>query len=300
MEMSIIGGIFSFTAALFFASSSVILKQNQKLDKDVGLLLTLIVNNCVNAVFVAVMFVIDILPTTWDLLGVCYFILGGILTSLVGRSCLMACIREMGPSRAANFKVISPIITLFIGVFILQETVSFLGMLGIAISFGGLYLSLSHRRSKERKKGQYAVTRKGILVGIATGLCMGFGNLFRKLGVTVIPSSIVGASVGCLASMFGLFIYLWVKGKLHLLISMDKAEAKNNLLYGVLTTGALYFTFLGMKYFPVAKANVLLNTEPVLTILLSFLFLKNVERLDRKAVFASVSVVAGATIIILT
>lgn len=300
MEISVIGGLFSFTSALFFASASVILKRHHKLDKDVGLLLTLIVNNCVNVAFIIGMIFIGIFPTSWDLRAVCYFILGGVLTSLVGRSCLMASIREMGPTKAVNFKVISPVVTLLAGVFILHEVVSFLGVLGIAIVFGGLYLSMARVDDIQEEEEVYLVTRTGILMGISTGLCIGFGNLFRKLGVIIMPSSIIGASIGCIASMIGLIIYLWYNGKLHLLISMNKDEAKNSLLYGVLSTGALYFAFLGVMYFPVAKANVLLSTEPILTILLIFLFSKNVERLNRKAVFASAVVVTGAIIIILT
>ncbi len=115
------GELLALLGAFFFSFSNINLKTGLvQGNRDIGMIVTLLVNNAINIIILAVFYLLSLVPPM-NLSGLMYFALAGFLTSNLGRLFYMGSMNYIGVSRATSFKLASPIFSVIVGIFILGE-----------------------------------------------------------------------------------------------------------------------------------------------------------------------------------
>lgn len=311
------GEILALLTGLFFSAGNVLYRQGMKsMDKHSGFLVTLVVNNLLNAAALVILAALAVLPSL-NTLGLIYFCLAGVFTSFAGRFFLFASIERIGASRAGLFKVSAPMFTIVFGMAILGDRLTLLDFVGSALVLCGLYLlSISGDFGKSLSPSvgiiSYAVGKKepflleaGVIYGLLSGLFLSVGHVFRKLGLMHIPSPIAGVAVGSLVSLLCLSLFLWIKNGHSGAVIKPFRDAlcyrKSCRAYfwgGFFNTFAQYLFFFALLYTSVSIANILSSTEALFNILLVALFFRSDESLTPRLIFLSLLVMAGVILII--
>lgn len=292
-------------AGLFFGLSNITVRQGQlqgKYCKLRGLFVGILVNNIINVLVLFVMVMMRMTFPPLNTTAVLYFAGGGVLTSFLGRALLFGSIEHVGPSRAGALKIIAPIFTLIFGVFILREKISTLAFVGIALVFVGAFLC-SRDKCDQSPSGKFSWTKGaysyGLMLAVLAGLSLSTGNVFRKMGVTHYGEPIIGVAIGSAVALLIMLIYFAGQKRLGEVVQEVPGMLTGGgyLWAGVLTSLALYTTFTALVFSPVSIVNSIKSTEPLFTILASYVFLKNQESLSAKFVANALLIVVGIVLI---
>ena len=284
--------------------------------KDNGVGTTIMINFVLFGVLLLILGLLGKVPflDTWGLVA---FVAAGLMTTLMGRITQYASTRLIGPSRAATFKVASPIITVILSIAFLHETINFGMFWGIALVLFGLWLlSMESQRQTPAQQETAATSggtaiqqssamiKQGLLLGALSASCFGAGRVLRKTGLLYIPSPVVGAFIGSTVAMITITLLQayqqgqfsaksgdWRRWMPHL--SLPFLLAGLATAVGQLSNfGALYFT-------QVSVAGILVSTEPLMTLLLSWIFLRSEEAINLRIIGITGLVFAGVAVIIL-
>lgn len=310
-------GLALITAACFALYNILVKKGMAGGDKDLGILVTLIINNIVNCIALTAL-------NSWTALirlpwpAVLFFCGAGLFTSFLGRTFLFNSIERIGPSRAGTFKVAAPAYTVLIGVFILGETLSVSDLAGILITLGGLWFVSRQPASKDqvfpvecravgsRTEGQVLpgnrVSRKklfwGIALGVLSGLFFSTGNVFRKVGMNIVNAPVEGTAIGSLAAIAVFAVFLLANRKLN---RSEWARllpaAKYYAVAGLLSSIGIFSFFFSLRSTPVSVANVIASAEPLFLVAFSFFWLRKQEAIGLKLVTGALCCVCGVALI---
>lgn len=307
MRFSLGEGLALFSAACL-AMYGILAKKGMAWgDKEVGALITLIVNNLFNLLVL-------LCYNNWGtfiqlpMRAILFYCGAGLLTSYLGRLLLFNGIERIGPSRAGTFKVASPIYTVLVGIFILGETLSKLELWGILLTMSGLFL-VSYTPVPKQQLGYLEVaataekvktnTLWGITYGLLSGLAFSAGNIFRKAGMNIVSTPIEGTAIGSLIALLGSGVYLASKGKLNWReIKLILPGMKYFVAGGVLNSIAVFALFYSLRYIPVSLSNVITAVEPVFLVAFSYLLLRKQEVLRFRMLTGALCSVVGVILII--
>ncbi|MFZ5634772.1 MAG: DMT family transporter [Bacillota bacterium] len=300
--MELTGEILAAANALLFALSSIFNKRAlDQMDKDSGMVITLVVNNVINGLGLLAIF----LTGRWVPLeagAIPWFVLAGAFTSFLGRYLIFESVNINGPSRAGAYKVASPVFTLFIGMFILSERINLGSMAGAVISLTGLWiislrdLTLSNKDRAEPETS-WRTRYMGTLVGLGSGLCFAVGMAARKAGIIIWPSALAGAFTGSLTALVLTIVSLYFTKKDIPWRRLAGKESANYIYSGICTSLAVICFFMALQYITVTIANVIASLEPLFTIILAYWILRKKERITTGLAFGSVLVSIGAALI---
>ena len=299
------GIVFALLSAVCWGFANVFARKAQlkgKTDKWSGLFITLIVNNLFNlVVFSVYLFFRD--PAPYHVQGLLFFIAGGMLNSFIGRGLIFLSISRLGAPKAGVIKGFTPVFVLFGGVFLLGEVLDTADYLGIALALAGLMVvsldMLSADRAQHRNTGVRGVSWQGILIGLLAALFLGSGNMCRKVGLTYIPDTILGVTIGGVSALVFMSLFLLITGRLKTAVrglrNMDMSYGMSGLLAGF----ALLLLFLAFNALPISVANSFTASEPLFIMLASYLILKNRDKITWKLILGGALVISGAVILIL-
>ena len=110
--------------------------------------------------------------------------LSGIIGFSIGDYCSFTSFKLLGPKLGSLYTTFAPGAALLVGYIALNETVNFIGIMGILITIAGvIWLTFSKKDSVEASKIGYKRDFKGILLGISGALCQGTGLVLSKYGM---------------------------------------------------------------------------------------------------------------------
>jgi drug/metabolite transporter (DMT)-like permease len=289
-----VGIVFSLTAAFCFSLTSILVRIGQRTrPHDDGVFISVLVNVVVLGIYAT------LVPwPTWDTPAMIAFIIGGVIGTVGGRTSLLRAVRLIGPSRSNAFLTGTPAVAALSGWLALGEKLTPIELLGGTIVALGL-LWLIRARS-----GDAGGTAKAPLFHyvIAAGAPISFGLafVFRKWGLERFDSSVVGAFVGAASAYLVIVLIDAVRGVLG-------ERARSNFRdpswwfvgAGVSTSAALLSQFTAFTYLEAWVVGILQATQGIWIIILSILFLKGDERIDRALIGSVALVIAGVVLIAL-
>lgn len=306
-------------------------KSAQPGDSDNGMFFTTFFSVMILSPAAAILVIAGNTPD-WNTVGVLWFVVAGILASLLGRATLFAGIGYVGSSRAAAVKNTAPIVTVGVAIVFLGERLSLLGAVGVGLTFLGLFMLCleafqRHRADREQGEGEGAVedgfpseylegsdtveypgrysvpstVMLGTLLSVFAAAFFGLGQAARKVGIDHMPNALLGATI---AAWTALIIYLVVsaaQGRLGGMLRSSFGKFHPYLLLAgfAVTVGQLSF-FVAITYASVSYVSTIAASETLLTIFLAVIFVGRSEAITRRVVVAAVAVFAGATIIALS
>lgn len=288
------GIVFGLTAAFCFSLTSVLVRIGQRTrPNDDGVFISVLVNVIVLGIYAA------LVPwPAWDTTAMISFIIGGVIGTVGGRTSLLRAVRLIGPSRSNAFLTGTPAVAALAGWLALGETLTPIEVLGGTIVALGL-LWLIRARSGDAGGGAQAPLFHYV---IAAGAPISFGLafVFRKWGLERFDSSVVGAFVGAASAYLVIVLIDAVRGVLG-------ERARSNFRdpswwfvgAGLTTSAALLSQFTAFTYLEAWVVGILQATQGIWIIILSILFLKGDERIDRALIGSVALVIAGVVLIAL-
>ncbi|HWQ80574.1 MAG TPA: DMT family transporter [Anaerovoracaceae bacterium] len=309
------GELFALGGAVLWASSSIFARKAQirgEHSADAGVFLSLVVNCCLNILALAAVILISG-PISLNWQGIMMFAGAGLFNTFLGRLLYVHSINLVGASRAGGLKGLSPFVVVLGGIVLLSEKVSTVDGIGIAVLLSGVIGitvdsmkrgdRLYHDKDDILDAQETAVVKKklkaGILIGVFSAVFFGAGNLFRKAGLTYIPSPFVGSSVGALTSILFFTSFMLARGQTGSIKKILRHPDPNYALFGVCSACALFCVFLCLNLIPVTVGNSILTTEPVFTMIFSMMMLGKRDAVGKLTALGCFLIMAGAMILII-
>lgn len=288
------GIVFGLTAAFCFSLTSILVRVGQRTrPHDDGVFMSVLVNVIVLGIYAT------LVPwPTWDTPAMIAFIIGGVIGTVGGRTSLLRAVRLIGPSRSNAFLTGSPAVAALAGWLALGETLTPIELLGGTIVALGL-LWLIRARSGDAG-GAAKAPLFHYVIAAGAPISFGLAFVFRKWGLERFDSSVVGAFVGAASAYLVIVLIDAVRGVLG-------ERARSNFRdpswwfvgAGFSTSAALLSQFTAFTYLEAWVVGILQATQGIWIIILSILFLKGDERIDRALIGSVALVVAGVVLIAL-
>jgi drug/metabolite transporter (DMT)-like permease len=316
------GEFFALLSAISFSAANIMIRKGTtRSSQNNGAFLSILLTALISGIIVAAM----VLSKGWPILtleGIFWFLLAGVLTSLLGRTLLYSSIQHLGSVRATAIKRLNPFFAVLFGVLLLGDPLSsplVIGMLFIFYSFGMLILE-AYRSSTEEDNTETAFKEKkiqsiqqfkkqvfevmksvanlGYIYGPVSALCYGIGYIVRKQGLMEMPDPYLGTMLGASVGAFIFVIMACFQARYRLTVKSTFTSFHPWLFFaGFATSVGQIFYFIALNNIEVSRVALIASIEVILTILISAFLFKTQERITRRVIIASLISMIGAAII---
>ena len=288
--------VFALAAACFFAGVGVAAKRGVQHNTIV----TALVMSLPVGALVMLAFAVFDLPGTVSPRGVALFVAAGFIGEGVGRTSFILAVQRIGPSTATPIQTATyPVLALVGGVLLFAETVTPLRVVGAMAIVAGIWALVG---GEGRSAGAGAADRTAgsgrwvYLLPVVGGLAFASSDIVRKLGLVEIPFPAFGALVGNVT-----IVAVWAL--VLALVPRVRNLAKPGpgwqwfLLAGVLAGLGVLSAFRALGSGDVSVVGPIIMAQPLVVVVLSALFLRDLERLTWKIVTGAVLTVLGVVLI---
>jgi uncharacterized membrane protein len=225
-------------------------------------------------------------PAIW------YFLVGGIFAPGLGRLMSLMGIERIGVGRSIPISNASPMLASVLAVLLMGETWTLQNFLGTSLVILGIII-LSMRETTQtpwRKRDLIFPAMASLSFAISTNL--------RKIGLLVDNVPLVAAAVTATTALIFSLALLKAWGGRRAFV-LTRTSCGWFLAAGLTTTAAMVSVFFALSYGRVVIVDPLVNTNPMLILPLSFLFLKDLEAVTLRIVVGTICTVVGTVLVIL-
>ena len=215
-----------------------------------------------------------------------YFVISGCVQPLLARALFYEGITRIGVARAGPLRGTEPLFATIIGVSFLREEPGALVYMGTILIMTSLWLI----------SGQHDGAAKWRLLDTAfpvtAALVSAISQSLRKQGLKILPDPFVAVAIVTTVSLVLFLIFVLITGRAKSL-RMERQGFSFFLAAALLATAAQVLNFVALGRGELSVIIPLLNTTPLFTVLLSVLFLRKVETVNRRIVFGALLMFAG-------
>ena len=226
--------------------------------------------------------------------------ISGLIGLVFGDTYLFKAYQHIGARISMLMMSLAPPISAVLAYFVLGETVSLLGILGILITITGIALVVLTR--KENPTSDYKISKVGIFYAFLGAVGQAAGLIFAKLAFNE------GEIDGFTATFIRIFASALVMYPVLLLANVYrppiKTYLKNKKAFVFTVVGSIIGPYLGItfsliaiKYTKIGIAATLMATVPIIMLPLVRYYYK--EKLSASSVIGAVLAVAGIAILFL-
>lgn len=316
------GVVFAFLSALGYGAAQFLIHvglQGGRVRPAQGLLLNLLAGNVVLLVALAVVWPLAPVQLRWD--GLLFFIAAGLMAPLAGRGTIIMAIARIGATRASSLQVIESLFAAPLGLLLLGQPVTAVSLAGILLLVASTFFFLNEKGpqaaeadvadpsldrqtagddlpspagSGSRGQGDH---RAGVILAVLSGLFFACAGILRQFGMNVVPSALLGASVGSLTALLVTGLRLARSGGWEGLRLVGLRSFSLLALSGLSASVGMVAFFLALQYQgTVAISTALKNMSPLVTFFLALLFLRHRERVTLKLGVLVLAAVCGAVL----
>jgi len=281
--MSLLAEITAIFSAMGWASDSVLVRLGLRRSNIFAAMLMSF------AVSTACMWSYLIATTSLEFLSspaMIYFVISGCVQPLLARALFYEGITRIGVARAGPLRGTEPLFATIIGVSFLHEQPGALVYMGTILIMTSLWLI----------SGQHDGAAKWRLVDtafpVSAALVSAISQSLRKQGLKILPDPFVAVAIVTTVSLMLFLIFVLITGRAKSL-RMEGQGFSFFLAAALLATAAQVLNFVALGRGELSVIIPLLNTTPLFTVLLSVLFLRKVETVNRRIVFGALLMFAG-------
>lgn len=287
------GILFAFMSALAFAVNNVLVKKGAGGGRDQGnegYFITVVSNIIILSSIFFIVLWLNHFNFYFSWIGTLFFVLSGLLTTGLGRMTNYMAMYRVGPSRASAIKNGAPLFTLLFAFFVLGESIQLGPAFGMIFILSGIllqgiiYFRANHslnRESSLNQKKTYSYEAIGYFLSVLSCISFGVGYGFRKQAMIFMEDAFYGAMLGAITSLLFLITYELIrKNFIRIVKTTFTTFNPYYIAAGILTSLGPLFFFLALTHTQVSYVSVIAATEPLLTIFLSYLFLRRTEQLS--------------------
>lgn len=255
------------------------------------LVVTLLVN-----VIVVVPLALLVPPSDYPLTtrSVAAFVAAGIAGTVLGRLALYTGIKRVGASRAEPVKGANPLFAALAAVAVLGERLVAAHAIGIVLIAAGVAV-LSWERAGDGAEDELgSVTDLGF--PLLAALLFGVEPIFAKIGLAEGTPYLVGAAIKVLAAAVGYLGYLRWRGALPRVGTFSTGGGWY-LAVGLFNTAFLIVLYAALSVSPVVVVAPLVQASPLFVVVASYVFLQELEVVNRRLAAGAVIVVIGGGLV---
>lgn len=220
--------------------------------------------------------------------GIAYFVLAGLIGTVAGRLLRFFAIEKVGASVTAALTNLYPFISAGLAILLLGEQVTLAIVAGTAVIVAGTtVLSTSGRLVGFRPVH--------LLLPFLSATCFGVVQILRKLGLAG-AGPLFGFAVNVTTALVAFTAFLLVTGNLRGMSCRGRS-----LVYfvaaGIAENAGVFMAVVALGLGTVSVVAPLTGSAPLFVLLMTFLFLRGVERLTARVVAGTVLIVLGVYLI---
>jgi drug/metabolite transporter (DMT)-like permease len=222
--------------------------------------------------------------------AILWFALAGILSQAAGRYLNFSGLKRLGASRNAPLAGTSPFYSALLAIVFLNETINLLIIGGILSLVSGIYfLTSSNSTVSGVKRWEYVFP-------LAAAACWASTSVVVKVAVSNLGSPpLAGVPVALLFA--SLMLALPARKDFNTSLAGNRRSFGFLVLSGVASSLAIIGQYSALSRLPVVIAAPLLNIHPLITLFLSYLFLRQSEKITSRIVLGAFLVVMGVILV---
>lgn len=291
-----IGLVFAIIAAVIFGASDVLVRRGvfRTGESYTAVLMSLFIGVLLFSLMITVTAQWDTVRSiSWRALGLLAG--AGILHFVAGRSLYYASVRLIGANKASAITKTDILTSVILGIVILSESLTMPLVLGVLCIVPGVVLASMEKQGigTEETSETYGIQAKGVLNGLATGLCWGVSGILIKPAVREIGVPFIGAFVSYAVAFLVMASLLARKGRREQLFQLNRSSSILIAVAGVFSSTGQLLRFAALSSSPVSLVQPLAGTFVLYILLFSFLLNRNIEVFSLKVIIGMVLVVAG-------
>jgi drug/metabolite transporter (DMT)-like permease len=231
--------------------------------------------------------------------------LSGIIGFTIGDYCSFKSFTLLGPKLGSLYTTFAPGAALSMGFLVLGEKINLIGVLGIAVTIGGvIWLTLSKKDTAAAEQAGFKRDKTGIILGIAGALCQGTGLVLSKYGMDYYAEKIPTMHAVWIRLLFAFVAAFIVSILQNRLIQNTRpvfANKNNAIPYMILGTllgpiCGVTCSLIAIQKIEVAVAQTIFALLPIVVLPVNLLVYK--ERITLQSVFACMIAILGVIILI--
>jgi len=243
-----------------------------------------------------------------------YLAISGVIGLAIGDQFLYRALVDAGPSLTTLVMTITPALTAIIAFAVLNETVSYVDLLGMLLTMAGIAIAIIAREGSNNKK-KYPRVKIGILFAFLGSLGQAIGLVLAKLGmeesdpeivntiyqsgVTPLSATYIRMCFGGVGAMVLLLIYVFskrAKGENHFRVNFS--------VFFCILAGTIFGPVLGVWLGLISIDNIdtgiaatLMSLSPIMILPFAKIFEK--EQITPKAVIGAFVSIIGVAILLI-
>jgi uncharacterized membrane protein len=280
---------FAFQAALCFSIAHILIRRGL-IDSNAmtGSFISLSMSGVV--LWLAVPFFVP-LTALWNPAAL-IFIAAGIFAPGIGRTLSYVGIEKIGVARSVPIANSSPIFASIFAVIFLAEAWVLQNVIGTLLVISGvIVLSMAKPAQGEWRKID-------VIYPLIGALAFGASTTLRKAGLGFINIPLLAAAVTAGAAAIFSFILLQIQGGKEA-FKLTRRSAAWLFPAGVFNTAAMLSVFFALSHGKVVIVEPLVSSNPVTTLLLTSIFLRDVESLTLRVILGAALTVTGTILVVL-
>jgi len=279
---------FSFQAALCFSIAHILIRR--------GLVESNAMTGSFISLFMSAVVLWGLVPFAGSLSvlwtpAVLIFVASGILAPGIGRTLSYVGIEKIGVARSVPVANSSPIFASVFAVVFLAEAWVLQNIAGTVLVISGV-VSLSMA-----KPAQGEWRKLDIVYPLIGAMAFGASAILRKAGLGFINDPLLAAAVTAgSAAIFSLMLLQVQGGKIAFKLTRKSGAWLSAA--GLINTAAMLSVFYALSYGKVVIVEPLVSSNPVLTLLLTAMFLRDVEALSLRVIIGALLTVIGTILVV--
>jgi len=280
---------FAFQAALCFSIAHILIRRGLiESNAMTGSFISLSMSAVV--LWLAVPFFVP-LTALWNPAAL-IFIAAGIFAPGIGRTLSYVGIEKIGVARSVPIANSSPIFASIFAVIFLAEAWVLQNVIGTLLVISGvIVLSMAKPAQGEWRKID-------VIYPLIGALAFGASTTLRKAGLGFINIPLLAAAVTAGAAAIFSFILLQIHGGKEA-FKLTRRSAAWLFPAGVFNTAAMLSVFFALSHGKVVIVEPLVSSNPVTTLLLTSIFLRDVESLTLRVILGAALTVTGTILVVL-
>ena len=280
---------FAFQAALCFSIAHILIRRGLvESNAMTGSFISLSMSAVV--LWLAVPFFVP-LTALWNPAAL-IFIAAGIFAPGIGRTLSYVGIEKIGVARSVPIANSSPIFASIFAVLFLAEAWVLQNVIGTLLVISGvIVLSMAKPAQGEWRKID-------VIYPLIGALAFGASTTLRKAGLGFINIPLLAAAVTAGAAAIFSFTLLQLQGG-QTAFKLTRRSAAWLFPAGVFNTAAMLSVFFALSHGKVVIVEPLVSSNPVTTLLLTSIFLRDVESLTLRVILGAALTVTGTILVVL-
>ena len=218
----------------------------------------------------------------------------GILSFALGRGFSFLGIKYIGVSRSITIYASYPVFTIALAIPFLREKVSPALIIGVLLIIGGIILLVSERDVEKK-----VVTGVNRLLGVGFSLASAISYGANMVLIKWIVTSKVNPLIAVTVSLFFGMLVLFITSGRHINESIKSSHRATGffILSGVAMTVGSIASYSSLSLAPAVIVSPLGATSPLFAILVTYFFLRKLEKVTIPVVLGSLMVVGGGVLV---